>query len=346
MRAFITGINGQDGAYLANHLLELGYNVFGGMRRSSSSNTWRLDYFGIADRVKLVNFDLQDPHSVDSAIRSTRPDQIYNLAAQSFVGTSFQQPVSTFEQNASGVLHILEAIRRHAPEAKFYQASTSELFGLVQEVPQTEQTPFYPRSPYGVAKLAAHWATINYREAYGLHATTGILFNHESPLRGAEFVTRKIAIGLARLAVGGTRPIELGNLNAERDWGFAGDYVVGMRLICEHKQPGDFVLATGETHSVREYLFVCADELGFDPVASGAGLNEKIHDKKSGALLAFVNEKYYRPAEVDLLKGDPSKAIKTLGWKRSMSFDQLAREIASTDLRRVKAGVPLFDSAM
>lgn len=346
MKTLITGATGQDGAYLAKHLMALGHEVYGGVRRSSSSNLWRLEYTGAIEGIKLIDLDLLDPHSVDQAVKNIMPDYVYNLAAQSFVGASFNQPISTFQVNATAVLHMLEAVRAYSPEARFYQASTSELYGLVQESPQSEKTPFHPRSPYGVAKLAGHWATINYREAYGLHASTGILFNHESPLRGAEFVTRKIAIGMARMSEGASRHIELGNLSAERDWGYAEDYVAGMRLICEHDVPEDFVLATGEMHSVREFVFACAVAVGFEPESTGTGLQETVIDKKTGKTLVTVNPKFYRPAEVEKLQGDASKARAALGWSPKVKFQDLAVKMVLADLERVRAGTPLFESSI
>eukprot|EP00438_Fugacium_kawagutii_P011494 Skav204691 [mRNA] locus=scaffold7486:18477:19514:+ [translate_table: standard] len=343
MKILITGVTGQDGAYLAQSYINDGHEVVGAVRRSSSSNLWRLDDLGITERLTLVDFDLLDPHSANQVVRDVRPDFVFNLAAQSFVGVSFDQPVSTFEQNSTGVLHLLEAIRRNCRDARYYQASTSELFGLVQEVPQRETTPFYPRSPYGVAKLAAHWATINYRESYDMFACTGILFNHESPLRGPEFVTRKISIGMARLAVGASVPLELGNLEAQRDWGFAGDYVKGMRLIAESERPSDYVLATGKMHSVGHLVSVAAKVAGFDPEVSGSGADTTVRDKKTGKLLVRVNPKYYRPAEVDQLLGDPRKAEEELGWVRECGFTELVERMVVSDIDRLKTGKPMFD---
>ena len=312
-RALITGITGQDGSYLAEFLLAEGYEVFGMVRRSSTVTFERIAH--LQDDITMVYADLLDQASMIEVLRSCEPDEVYNLAAQSFVPTSFSQPVLTGEVTALGVTRILDAIRLVNPAIRFYQASSSEMFGKVVEVPQKESTPFYPRSPYGVAKLYGHWITINYRESYDLHANSGILFNHESPRRGLEFVTRKISYGVAKIKLGREKELRLGNLEAQRDWGFAGDYVKAMWLMLQQDEPGDFVVSTGETHSVREFC-----EIAFDQ----AGLNWEDH--------VIVDESFFRPAEVDLLIGDPTHAHDVLGWKAETSFDQLVRTMVDADL--------------
>lgn len=318
--ALITGLTGQDGSYLAELLLEKGYTVHG-MHRRSSTETWhRIEH--IMDRINLIQGDLLDQNSLQSVIAETQPDEVYNLAAQSFVPTSWSQPLLTGEITALGVTRLLEAIRVVKPGARFYQASTSEMFGKVQAVPQTESTPFYPRSPYGVSKLYGHWITINYRESYGLYACSGILFNHESPRRGLEFVTRKVSHGVARIRAGLQREIRMGNLDAQRDWGYAGDYVEAMWLMLQQAEPDDFVIATGETHPVRR---LC--EVAF----AAAGLHWEDH--------VVVDPKFVRPAEVDLLIGDPTKAKTKLGWKPRVSFEQLIEMMVRADCEQL--GVPL-----
>ncbi|MCC6226197.1 MAG: GDP-mannose 4,6-dehydratase [Microthrixaceae bacterium] len=312
-RALITGITGQDGSYLAELLLDQGYEVLGMVRRSSTVTFERIAH--IQDRVNLVYGDLLDQASLIELLREWKPVEIYNLAAQSFVPTSFSQPVLTGEVTALGVTRILDALRIVDPSIRFYQASSSEMFGKVVEVPQTETTPLYPRSPYGVAKVYGHWITINYRESYDLHACSGMLFNHESPRRGLEFVTRKISHGVARIKLGLDSEIRLGNLEAQRDWGFAGDYVRAMWLMLQQDSPDDYVVATGETHTVREFC-----ELAFDHV----GLNWENH--------VIVDEKFFRPAEVDLLIGDPGKAHRQLGWKPETTFEQLVQMMVSADV--------------
>jgi GDPmannose 4,6-dehydratase len=312
-RALITGITGQDGSYLAEFLLDQGYEVFGMVRRSSTITFERIAH--IQDRVTLVYADLLDQVSLIELLREWKPQEVFNLAAQSFVPTSFTQPVLTGEVTAMGVTRLLDAIRLVDPTIRFYQASSSEMFGKVVEVPQTEKTPLYPRSPYGVAKVYGHWITINYRESYDLHASSGMLFNHESPRRGLEFVTRKISYGVARIKLGQQQEIRLGNLDSQRDWGFAGDYVRGMWLMLQQDRPDDYVLATGETHTVREFC-----QLAFDHV----GLDWEQH--------VVVDEKFFRPAEVDLLIGDPSKARTALGWKPETSFEGLVQMMVSADL--------------
>jgi GDPmannose 4,6-dehydratase len=313
-RALITGITGQDGSYLAEFLLEQGYDVIGMIRRSSTVNFERIRH--IQDRVTLTPGDLLDEVSLIHMLREHRPTEVYNLAAQSFVQTSFSQPVFTGEVTALGVTRLLDAIRIVDPDIRFYQASSSEMFGKVVETPQRETTPFYPRSPYGVAKVYGHWITVNYRESYGMHASSGILFNHESPRRGLEFVTRKISHGVARIALGLDRELRLGNLDAQRDWGYAGDYVRAMWLMLQQDQPGDYVVATGQTHSVRRFC-----ELAF----AYAGLDYRDY--------VVVDERFFRPAEVDLLVGDPSRAREKLGWKPEVSFEQLVEMMVEADLR-------------
>lgn len=334
-RAIITGITGQDGAYLSALLLDKGYEVFGLVRRTSSTDLSRLEYLGVGHDVKLVEADMLEESTLVRLVRELRPDEVYNLAAQSFVQVSFDQPLYTTQVNAMGTARLLEAIRHNKPDTRFYQASTSEMFGAVQTTPQNEETPFHPRSPYGVAKLYAHWLTRNYREAFGLHASSGILFNHESPLRGSEFVTRKIISTLARIRCGSDEVLELGNLEARRDWGYAGDFVRGMWLMLQQDEPEDFVLATGEAHSVRHFVELAAANLDYDLEWSGAELEEIGVDSKTGRMLVRINPKFRRPAEVELLKGDASKARKVLGWTPEVSLEQLIGMMVEADLRRV-----------
>ena len=331
--AFITGVTGQDGAYLARLLLEKGYVVVGGFRRRGGDNFGRLRSLGVLENVNfnLVEHDLTDLSSSLRIIKEHSPDEVYNLAAQSFVKVSFDQPITTSKITGEGALNILEAVRNVKPDAKFYQASTSEMFGKVQQVPQSEETDFYPRSPYGVAKLFAHWSTINYRESYGMFATSGILFNHESPLRGPEFVTRKITLGMARIAHGWEEPLQLGNLDAKRDWGFAGDFVEGMWRMMQADEADTFVLATGVMTEVREFLRLSATLSGFDPVFEGQGVNEKLFDGKSNRLLAEVSKQYFRPAEVDLLLGDATKAKSKLGWEARTQVPELCEMMVKND---------------
>jgi len=310
--ALVTGITGQDGSYLAEHLLTLGYRVVGMHRRSSTLNFERIAH--IQNEIILEPGDLLDEASLLSVLRRYEPDEIYNLAAQSFVQTSFGQPVLTGETTALGVTRLLDAIRATNPQARFYQASTSEMFGEVAEVPQRETTPFHPRSPYGVAKVYGHWITVNYRESYGMHASSGILFNHESPRRGLEFVTRKVTFGAARIAHGADHELRLGNLDAQRDWGFAGDYVRAMWLMLQQAEPSDYVIATGETHSVRELCERAFAALGLD-----------------WERYVRVDERYMRPAEVDLLVGDPTRARTNLGWEPTMTFEELVELMVRAD---------------
>ncbi|MCX6116132.1 MAG: GDP-mannose 4,6-dehydratase [Proteobacteria bacterium] len=311
--ALITGITGQDGSYLAEFLLEKGYKVYGVVRRLSTPNYTRIQH--LLDRVEIIDADLHDAMSLLQAVERSKPDEVYNLAAQSFVATSWQQAVLTGDYTGVGVTRMLEAVRAVNPGIKFYQASSSEMYGKVVETPQKESTPFYPRSPYAVAKLYGHWITVNYRESFGMYCVSGILFNHESPRRGIEFVTRKITDGVARIKTGKSKKLLLGNLDAKRDWGFARDYVEAMWLMLQQKTPDDYVIATGETHSVREFC-----EIAFSRV----GLNYKDH--------VVVDERFMRPAEVELLLGDPSKASKALGWKPKTSFKELVHMMVDADL--------------
>ena len=333
-RAFITGITGQDGAYLAELLLTKGYKVYGGFRRLSTPNFWRLDELNITDKVELAEIDLLDAGNLTRVIGDIKPDEVYNLAAQSFVAHSFKNPVLTGKVTGIGVTNILEAIRIVNKNIKFYQASTSELFGLVQEIPQTENTPFYPRSPYGVAKLYGHWITINYRESYDMFASTGILFNHESPLRGLEFVTRKITDAVAKIYHGKQEFFEIGNLDAKRDWGYAKEYVEGMWRILQAPKADNYVLATNETHSVREWIEVCFNYIGKEIVWEGEGEKEVGKDAKSGKVLVQVNPAFYRPAEVDLLIGDYTKAKTELGWEPKTNYKELAEIMLQRDIER------------
>ena len=335
--ALITGIFGQDGAYLAEYLLNKNYRVIGARRRTSLPNDWRLKVLGIEKKIELVEMDLQEQSNLRTVIRTYRPDELYNLAAQSHVATSFAQPVYTAEVNALPVLYLLEAMREYVPDCRFYQASTSEMFGQVREIPQTEKTPFHPRSPYGVAKLYAHWITTNYREAHGLFATSGILFNHESPLRGPDFVTRKITSMLARIKCGAEEVLELGNLEAERDWGFAGDYVKAKWDMLQHNKPDTFVVATGKTSRVRDFLVSAAAALDIRIVWEGEGVNEIGIDAGTGTTLVTINPKYFRPAEVDQLRGDPSYIQQELGWKPTTTLQQLTEMMVRADYDREKA---------
>jgi GDPmannose 4,6-dehydratase len=339
--AFITGVTGQDGAYLSRFLLDRGYSVFGAVRRTSSKNLWRLKELGIENEINLVSLDLLEITNIMRVLEKVQPEEIYNLAAQSFVELSFEQPIYTGDVDGIGVARLLEAIRVLCPEAHFYQASTSEMFGNASVVPQSETTPFAPRSPYAAAKLYAHWMSRNYREAYGLFTANGILFNHESPLRGSEFVTRKISLALARIRHGGNLVLEVGNLDAKRDWGFAGDYVEGMWMMLQQDVPSDYVLATGETHSVREYVETTAETLGFNLDWEGHGLEEKAYDRKTGKILVKVNSRFFRPAEVNLLCGDSGKASEELGWSPRTRFKDLARLMAEEDMRRVHDDVEI-----
>jgi GDPmannose 4,6-dehydratase len=338
--AIITGIGGQDGAYLAELLLNKGYKVFGTYRRTSSVNFWRIEELGIEKHpnLHLVEHDLTDLSSSVRLLSSSGATEVYNLAAQSFVGVSFDQPITTAEITGIGAVHMLEAIRIVNSKIRFYQASTSEMYGLVQAVPQNEDTPFYPRSPYGVAKLYAHWMTVNYRESYDMFASSGILFNHESPLRGREFVTRKITDTLAKIKLGKHDVLELGNLDARRDWGFAKEYVEGMWRILQAKEPDTFVLATNRTETVRDFVTLSAKAAGYDMEYSGTAENEIGIDVATGKTLIRVNPKFYRPAEVDLLIGEPGKAKRILGWEAKTKLEDLSAMMVEADLRRNASG--------
>ena len=331
--ALITGVTGQDGSYLAELLLSKGYEVHGLIRRHSTPCNERIAH--IDDANFFLHYgDLTDSSGLSRLIREIRPDEVYNLAAQSHVGISFEVPEYTAEATGVGTLKLLEAIRQNKVDAKFYQASTSELFGgLPETAPQSETTPFHPRSPYAAAKLYSYWITVNYREAYDMFACNGILFNHESPRRGVDFVTRKISLAVAKICAGKQDKLSLGNLDAKRDWGFAKDYVEGQWLILQQDKPDDFVLATGETHTVREFVEAAFEEVGIKLEWRGAGAYEEGYDAKAGKLLVDVNPKYFRPAEVDLLWGDPSKAQRVLGWQRKVSFRELVKLMVQADLK-------------
>lgn len=342
--AVVTGVTGQDGAYLARALLEKGYAVYGTFRRTSSVNFWRIEELGIRQHPNfhLVEYDLTDAGASLNLISRTQPDEVYNLAAQSFVAVSFEQPTTTAHITGLGALNLLEAIRILHPKARFYQASTSEMFGHVQEIPQNEKTPFYPRSPYGVAKLFAHWMTVNYRESYGLYGVSGILFNHESPLRGLEFVTRKITDGVAKIKLGKLECLDLGNLDARRDWGYAEDYVEGMHRMLQAAEPDTYVLATGRTETVRDFASMAFKGAGIAIEWCGKGLEETGVDAATGKTVVRINAKFYRPAEVDLLIGDASKAKDILGWQAKTSLEELCRMMVEADLRRHRSGGPVF----
>lgn len=336
-KALITGITGQDGAYLVELLLEKGYEVHGIVRRSSSSNTSRIDHLlndsKVFDKKLFLHYgDLADGTGLSKLIQDIRPDEIYNLGAQSHVRVSFDTPEYTGDVTGLGSIRILEAIRETGLPIKYYQASSSELYGLVQETPQTEKTPFYPRSPYAVAKLYAYWIAVNYRESYDIFAANGILFNHESPRRGETFVTRKITLGLADIVTGQMECLYLGNLDAKRDWGYAKDYVEGMWRILQQDKPGDYVLATGETHSVREFIEECCKYLDIDIEWKGIGMNEVGVDKKTGKEIIKIDAQFFRPAEVELLLGNPAKAQKELGWVPKTAFRELAKLMMESDL--------------
>ncbi|SEO12262.1 GDP-mannose 4,6-dehydratase [Vreelandella aquamarina] len=340
MNAIVTGITGQDGAYLAELLLEKGYTVYGTYRRTSSVNFWRIEELGIENHpnLHLVEYDLTDLSASIRLVQQCKPREIYNLAAQSFVGVSFDQPITTAEITGLGAVNLLEAIRIVDSTIRFYQASTSEMFGKVQEVPQTEATPFYPRSPYGVAKLYAHWMTINYRESYDIFATSGILFNHESPLRGREFVTRKITDGVARIKLGKQERLELGNLDAKRDWGFAKEYVEGMWRMLQVDTPDTYVLATNRTETVRDFVTLAFKAADIELRWEGQGEDEQAVDVVTGKQVVVINPRFYRPAEVELLIGNPEKATQVLGWKPETSLEELCRMMVEADLERVKNG--------
>lgn len=339
-KAIITGITGQDGAYLTELLLAKGYMVYGTYRRTSSVNFWRLDELGVTNHpnLELVEYDLTDLGSTIAMVQKIQPEEIYNLAAQSFVGVSFDQPTTTAQITGVGALHLLEAIRLVNPKIRFYQASTSEMFGKVQAIPQIEETPFYPRSPYGVAKLYAHWMTVNYRESYGIFGSSGILFNHESPLRGREFVTRKITDSVAKIKLGQLDCLELGNLDAKRDWGFAKEYVEGMWRILQADEPDTFVLATNRTETVRDFVQMAFKGAGIEVAFQGADVDEVAIDTSSGKTVMRINQKFHRPAEVDLLIGNPEKAERILGWKPQTTLEQLCQMMVEADLKRNERG--------
>lgn len=338
-KAIITGVGGQDGAYLARYLIDLGYEVYGGYRRAVSPNFWRLNELGLLNEPNfhLVEFELTDPFNILSVVNEIRPEEIYNLAAQSFVGVSFKEPFHTANATGIGALNILEAIKTVDKSIKFYQASTSEMFGKVQAVPQSETTPFYPRSPYGVAKLYAHFITVNYQESYDIFASSGILFNHESPLRGLEFVTRKITNTAAKIALKKAKTLELGNLDAKRDWGYAKEYVEGMHAMLQAPAPDTFVLATGVTTTVRDFVKLSFEALDIGIKFEGEGINEVgLNDK--GDVIVKINPAFFRPAEVDLLIGDASKAKQKLGWSAKTDLKGLCDMMIKADLRRIEAG--------
>jgi len=334
--ALVTGISGQDGAYLAKLLLQKGYKVIGGERRNASSTLWRLNELGISNDIEIVDFELSEFTNIFRVIDKFQPNEIYNLASQSFVAASFELPTMTSDVTGLGVVRVLESIRQINRDIKFYQASSSEMFGKVSETPQNENTKFSPRSPYGVAKLYGHWITINYRESYNLFACSGILFNHESPLRGYQFVTRKITIALSRIKLGLQNVLELGNIESKRDWGFAGDYVKGMYMMLNYTKPDDYVLSTNETHSVREFIEVACKNLSIDLEWKGKGVDEIGIDKSSGKVIITINPKFYRPAEVDLLLGDSNKARNILGWKNNTSFQELVSMMVKSDYDQAK----------
>ncbi len=338
--AIVTGITGQDGAYLTQLLLEKGYTVYGTYRRTSSVNFWRLEELGVDKHpnLYLIEYDLTDLSTTIRLVEKAQPDEIYNLAAQSFVGVSFEQPITTAEITGVGTVNFLEAIRILNPKIRFYQASTSEMFGKVQSIPQTEDTPFYPRSPYGVAKLYAHWMVVNYRESYDIFGTSGILFNHESPLRGQEFVTRKITDTIAKIKLGKMDLLELGNLDAKRDWGYAKEYVEGMWRMLQADEPDTFVLATNRTVTVRDFVSMAAKAVDMELEFKGSGESEVAYDVATGKKVVSINSKFYRPAEVDLLIGDAKKAKDKLGWEASTSLEDLCKMMVEADVQRNQKG--------
>jgi len=338
--AFVTGITGQDGAYLTKLLLNKNYKVFGTYRRTSSVNFWRLEELGVKSHpnLELVEYDLTDLGTTINLVSKIQPDEIYNLAAQSFVGVSFDQPSTTAQITGVGALHLLEAIRLVNKKIKFYQASTSEMFGKVQAIPQKEDTPFYPRSPYGVAKLYAHWMSINYRESHDIFASSGILFNHESPLRGQEFVTRKITDSIAKIKLGKLETLQLGNMDAKRDWGYAEEYVEGMWRMLQAPKPDTYVLATNRTETVRDFVEMAAKAAEINLEFHGSGENEIGVDTSTGKTIVKVNPKFYRPAEVDLLIGNPEKALHELGWAPKTTLEQLCAMMVEADIRRNQIG--------
>ena len=334
--ALITGVSGQDGAYLSKLLLKKGYRVIGGERRSASGSLWRLKDLNIENDVEITDFELSEFTNIYRTIEKYKPNEIYNLAAQSFVGASFEMPTMTSDITGLGVSRILEAIRQINPDIKFYQASSSEMFGKVSETPQTENTPFYPRSPYGIAKLFGHWMTINYKEAYNIFACSGILFNHESPLRGEQFVTKKITMGLSKIKLGLIEYLELGNLDSKRDWGYAGDYVEAMYLMLQNDKPDNYVISTGETFSVKDFINTSCNELRIDIDWQGSGIDETAINKKTGKSIIRINPKFYRPTEVDLLLGNSTKAKKILKWKPKTNFYELVSKMIEYDYNKLK----------
>jgi GDPmannose 4,6-dehydratase len=332
-KALITGITGQDGSYLAELLLENRYEVYGIMRRKSVADFGNVEH--IKEKIQFIYADMTDVISLINAMKISQADEVYNLAAQSFVATSWEQPIATADIDALGVTNMLEAIRTVKPEARFYQASTSEMFGLVQEIPQKETTPFYPRSPYGVAKLYGHWITKNYRESYNMFACSGILFNHESERRGKEFVTRKITDAVARIKLGVQEHLELGNMDSKRDWGHSKDYVKAMWLMLQQEKPDDYVIATNETRTVREFVETAFGHVGISIEWNGNGVGEIGIDKETGKTVVKINPRFFRPAEVDILLGDPTKAEKVLGWEREIPFAQLVERMVKNDMKLV-----------
>ena len=338
-KALITGVTGQDGSYLAELLLDKGYEVYGIMRRKSVVDYGNVEH--IKDKIRFIYADMTDLVSLVNAMRVSEADEVYNLAAQSFVATSWEQPLATAQIDALGVTNMLEAIRMVKPSCRFYQASTSEMFGLVQETPQRETTPFYPRSPYGVAKVYGHWITKNYRESYGLYACSGILFNHESERRGKEFVTRKITDSVARIKLGIQDHIELGNMDSKRDWGHSKDYVYAMWLMLQQDHADDYVIATNETRTVREFVEIAFAKVGIELEWSGKGIDEVGKNKSDGKTLVKVNKEFFRPAEVEILLGDPSKAEKELGWKREICFNELVERMVKNDMEIVKKEIEI-----
>ncbi|MEY8354097.1 GDP-mannose 4,6-dehydratase [Lachnospiraceae bacterium 54-53] len=338
-KALITGVTGQDGSYLSELLLENGYEVYGLMRRKSVVDYGNVDH--IKDKIHFIYADMTDLASLINAMKISQADEVYNLAAQSFVGTSWEQPLATADIDALGVTNMLEAIRTIKPEARFYQASTSEMFGKVQEMPQTEKTPFYPRSPYGVAKVYGHWITKNYRESYDMYACSGILFNHESERRGLEFVTRKITDAVARIKLGVQNCLELGSMDAKRDWGHSKDYVKAMWLMLQQEQADDYVIATNETRTVREFVETAFSHVNIDVEWKGTGVDEIGIDKATGKTLVCVNPKFFRPAEVEVLLGNPAKAEKALGWRREIDFSELVKRMIENDMKLVEREIKI-----
>lgn len=338
-RALITGVTGQDGSYLSELLLERGYEVYGLMRRKSVVDYGNVEH--IKDKIHFIYADMTDLPSLIHAMKISQADEVYNLAAQSFVGTSWEQPLATADIDALGVTNMLEAIRTIKPEARFYQASTSEMFGKVQEMPQTEKTPFYPRSPYGVAKVYGHWITKNYRESYDMYACSGILFNHESERRGLEFVTRKITDAVARIKLGVQECLELGSMDAKRDWGHSKDYVRAMWLMLQQEQADDYVIATNETRTVREFVETAFSHVNIEVEWKGTGVDEAGIDKATGKTIVRVNPKFFRPAEVEVLLGNPEKAEKKLGWEREISFSELVKRMIDNDMNLIEKEIKI-----